>query len=592
MVDWYKDYASKFGTVLNENPSPGNVAGGLLNITIKSLGAIAKAGTTRVEGVVGYAERAEGARPVADAGPRLRPGVDAGPGGLRRAGRRLHDRPRHDHRQRHRAGVKLASNTGVLRADVARSRSVAPAASSTAPRRSRRSARASSSTCVRVASRRGAGQGRGDQAPRVQDLGRAIGVVRLLMRPAQRACSDRDGPRSRDAPCGRRAHARRRAARRGGWRSATSNVAWPRDVLVRVRSGSAAPTSTSSSGHGNYHSDRRGRLIPLDESPQMLGHEFAGVVEEVGRDVRDLAAGRPRRASIRGATASATARPLCEYCATGDSHQCEQLRRARHHRAAGRRSPSASRVPAVNAMRVDGRARRRDRAALTEPLACIIHSCDVVERATTRYRLRHAPDADRRVRTVLIFGGGPAGLLFIAVPAQRARLRRPAARLASRTRCKRALRRVATAPTPIDPRAVDLREAVDELDRAAACEYADRRRPAPAQVFAQHAVGCSASRARSCSTATATPGVDLSVLNNVQFLEPTLISPVGASGGFEPDGRPTTYRRALGLLETGRVDVDAVRHASLSLARRGARRVCRRARGAGLRQGRRRALTT
>jgi altronate dehydratase len=57
MVDWYKNYAAKFGTVLNDNPSPGNVAGGLLNITIKSLGAIAKAGTTRVEGVVGYAER-------------------------------------------------------------------------------------------------------------------------------------------------------------------------------------------------------------------------------------------------------------------------------------------------------------------------------------------------------------------------------------------------------------------------------------------------------------------------------------------------------------------------------------------------------
>jgi altronate hydrolase len=56
MVDWYKDYASKFGAVLNQNPSPGNVAGGLLNITIKSLGAIAKAGTTRIEGVIEYAE--------------------------------------------------------------------------------------------------------------------------------------------------------------------------------------------------------------------------------------------------------------------------------------------------------------------------------------------------------------------------------------------------------------------------------------------------------------------------------------------------------------------------------------------------------
>jgi len=56
MVDWYKDYASKFGAVLASNPSPGNTAGGLLNITVKSLGAVAKAGTTRVEGVLEYAE--------------------------------------------------------------------------------------------------------------------------------------------------------------------------------------------------------------------------------------------------------------------------------------------------------------------------------------------------------------------------------------------------------------------------------------------------------------------------------------------------------------------------------------------------------
>ena len=56
MVDWYKDYASKFGAVLNQNPSSGNKAGGLLNITVKSLGAIAKAGTTRIEDCLEYAE--------------------------------------------------------------------------------------------------------------------------------------------------------------------------------------------------------------------------------------------------------------------------------------------------------------------------------------------------------------------------------------------------------------------------------------------------------------------------------------------------------------------------------------------------------
>lgn len=55
-VDWYKDYAGRIGARLDDNPSPGNRAGGLLNIAIKSLGAIAKAGTTRVEGCTPYAQ--------------------------------------------------------------------------------------------------------------------------------------------------------------------------------------------------------------------------------------------------------------------------------------------------------------------------------------------------------------------------------------------------------------------------------------------------------------------------------------------------------------------------------------------------------
>lgn len=55
-VDWYKGFAALRGVRLDENPSPGNVRGGLLNITTKSLGAIAKAGTSRVEGVTDYAK--------------------------------------------------------------------------------------------------------------------------------------------------------------------------------------------------------------------------------------------------------------------------------------------------------------------------------------------------------------------------------------------------------------------------------------------------------------------------------------------------------------------------------------------------------
>ena len=44
-------------------------------------------------------------------------------------------------------------------------------------------------------------------------------------------------------------------------------------------------------------------------------------------------------------------------------------------------------------------------------------------------------------------------------------------------------------------------------------------------------------------------GVDLSVLNQVQFLEPTLVSPVGASGGHDAAGRPITYEGAEGVVD-------------------------------------------
>ena len=48
MIDCFKDYASKFGGNLNNNPSPGNIASGLLNITIKSLGALAKSAVIKL----------------------------------------------------------------------------------------------------------------------------------------------------------------------------------------------------------------------------------------------------------------------------------------------------------------------------------------------------------------------------------------------------------------------------------------------------------------------------------------------------------------------------------------------------------------
>jgi altronate hydrolase len=56
-VKGYKRYLNQFGGSFDDNPSPGNKAGGLTNILEKSLGAVAKAGTTTMTDAVDYAER-------------------------------------------------------------------------------------------------------------------------------------------------------------------------------------------------------------------------------------------------------------------------------------------------------------------------------------------------------------------------------------------------------------------------------------------------------------------------------------------------------------------------------------------------------
>ena len=56
LMHWWEDYTAKAGAEINANPSPGNKAGGLTTILEKSLGAMAKAGSTNLIEVVKYAE--------------------------------------------------------------------------------------------------------------------------------------------------------------------------------------------------------------------------------------------------------------------------------------------------------------------------------------------------------------------------------------------------------------------------------------------------------------------------------------------------------------------------------------------------------
>ena len=55
-ITWWEDYTRRNGNEMNNNPSPGNKAGGLTTILEKSLGAVAKGGTTNLVDVYEYAE--------------------------------------------------------------------------------------------------------------------------------------------------------------------------------------------------------------------------------------------------------------------------------------------------------------------------------------------------------------------------------------------------------------------------------------------------------------------------------------------------------------------------------------------------------
>lgn len=55
-IDWWRDYCKRNGGELDNNPSSGNKAGGLTTILEKSLGAVAKGGTTNLVDVYEYAQ--------------------------------------------------------------------------------------------------------------------------------------------------------------------------------------------------------------------------------------------------------------------------------------------------------------------------------------------------------------------------------------------------------------------------------------------------------------------------------------------------------------------------------------------------------
>ena len=317
----------------------------------------------------------------------------------------------------------------------------------------------------------------------------------------------------------------------------------PYEVLIRVAAvGLCGTDAHIFAGHANYNTNEYGQQIPLAVQPQILGHEITGVVEEVGSAVGDLREG-DRVVVDQGLNCVSRRREvLCEYCRTENSHQCEFYR---EHGITGLPGGLAEfiAVPAVNAVKITTPLETSS-AALVEPLGCIIHSSDAVAKARTR--------AERRIRSVLICGAGPAGLLFTQY--LRNVLGYEGFLLVSDPNVrKRDLAKRLGADEAIDPAGSDLVEVVHEHTGGKGVEYLIEASGA-GEVF-RSMPGLICKQATVLLYGHGHSGTDVSVLSSIFFKEPVLVSTVGASGGFESDGRPSAYTRALNLIEQNKINI-------------------------------------
>ena len=323
----------------------------------------------------------------------------------------------------------------------------------------------------------------------------------------------------------------------------------PHEVLIQVGAVGVCGTDLHLfHGHGNYNFDSQGRPIPLTVQPQILGHEFAGEIAEVGREVRDLKPGDRVLCDQALNCRSQKRSPLCSYCASGDSHQCRYYI---EHGITGLPGALAEYIamPAVNCVKLpDGM--QAEQGALVEPLACVTHSSDRVDRARGRYTFDGVGGSER-IRHALICGAGPAGLLFLQV--LRALKRFDGTILISDVREKNLKLATSLGGTPLNVSHADLAEAVNELTHGERVQYLIDACANPA-IFTQVPRVLS-KQGTILIYGAGHKGHDISVLDPVFFFEPTLVVGIGASGGFDPDGRPQTYRRALGLVSSKAVEV-------------------------------------
>lgn len=347
------------------------------------------------------------------------------------------------------------------------------------------------------------------------------------------------------------------AANRMEMRERPIPVVEPDEILIKVGAVGLCGTDFHIyEGHANYNFDETGRVIPFEEEPLILGHEFCGQVVEVGGAVRDLKIG-DRVVVDQGINCRSRGEAvLCEYCLTGNTHQCA---RYAEHGITGLQGALADYVaiPAVNAVRVESDLPVEE-VAMTEPLGCVTHACEMLLKAPARYQFK----GERPIKSILVCGAGPAGLLFTQF--LRGVIGYQGLLVVTEPNSKRRQLADRYGATVIDPTTSDLVEAVQDLTHGEKINCLIES-AGVAKLFTQMP-GIIRKQATVVLYGHGHHGVDLGVINRLQFIEPVLVAPTGASGSIDADGRPATYRKSLELLSTGRINVsDLITHRYRSL---------------------------
>jgi L-iditol 2-dehydrogenase len=323
----------------------------------------------------------------------------------------------------------------------------------------------------------------------------------------------------------------------------------PNEVLIRVFAVGICGTDLHIfHGLANYNRDKRGQPIPLKQHHQVLGHEFCGQVEAIGSGVRKCKPGDRVVVDQVLNCISQGRSAICEYCETGDSHQCEFGQELGITGLPGAFAEFVS-VPEMNIIALPADM-SSIRSALVEPLGCVLHASNRMENAAGRY----AFDGRHRIRRILILGAGPSGLLFLQY--LRNIIRFDGDIFVADMRDDKLALAMKLGGTPFDVRRIDLIAEIGDRTHGERIEYLIEATGSGA-VF-DWIPSLIRRQATVLLYGAGHSNRDIGCLTPFQASEINIVTSGGASGGFDPDGTATTYRRSMECIHRGEIDVECL----------------------------------